>query len=728
VTKEIQIEGTFIRFHYQADEGAFAVAKIEGPEKEFFAVGPLGHICAGQHICMTGHWKFHPSFGEQFQVITPPMVDDPRSISGLITYLSSSAIKGLGKEYAKRIVDTFGLQTLDVLNNNPNKLTQVKGIGKKRLESIVTCWKKDQQSKELVSQLRGFSIGPSLCSKLIDKYGDDALAIIKRHPYILSKEIKGIGFKTADNIALSQGMTLNSPERAAAALLHCIHQAEGNGHCFLPKQKLLEEVNNLSVPLDIAKQQLDLLLHPREERSELIAPFTDDASMPIYRSQLHFIEKRITVKVKLLLRNNHRSLSLFGRRNLSKIPFNSLEKSLSLKLNKEQQEAVSTIFQEGLSVITGGPGTGKTTIIKLVIQEASRRGERWLLAAPTGRAAKRMQEATNHPAQTVHRLLNYNGHKKMFHHDADNPIDADAILIDEASMLDIWLMDALLTAIQPGCRLVLVGDVDQLPSVGPGQILTDIITSGVVQVSALKEVYRQAQDSNIVRNAHSVNEGRIPLSSEKDPKAGTVKDFYVLSRDTPQLTLDTLQQVISTRLPALGFSKDDIQILTPMHNGVLGTTNLNVLMQDVLNKDGEEFKNKAKRFRVGDRVIQVRNDYDNNIYNGDMGKIISLSSSGMYVQFDDRILLLAGTQINDLELAYAVSIHKSQGSEYQAVIILMHKAHWIMLRRNLLYTAITRAKKFCCIIGSEWAIGRAAEQLEGSERYTGLARRLSNSR
>ena len=711
MSQKNQLSGTLLEFKYQADESAFAVGKIQSNQGEHFIVGSIGHAKPGQVLHLFGQWKFHPSFGEQFSV-EDIIIKNPENLRGIILYLQNLGIQGLGPKRATQIVESLGLQAIDIIEKDPQKLITVKGIGKKTAEKFITQWKQKKQDALLLSLLQGYGLGPKLCEKVLAQYQDDALTIVTKYPYQLSKELKGVGFKTADKIALSQGISPDSNQRMEAAAIHILREAEQIGHCCLPHSEFIESAQKLKLPILRFEDNLLRMVSDGQLKMPKMGVY--------YHPKMYFVEKRVAQRLEKLLVTKNEQEGLFSGQvfELSK-----WENRFQLILNPAQKQAIQMALEHGLSIITGGPGTGKTTIVKVLLSEGLSRGEHWLLAAPTGRAAKRMTESTGHPAQTVHRLLKFNG--KGFSYDSESPLKADCLLIDEASMLDIWLMDSILAALQPSTRLILVGDADQLPSVGPGQILIDIIESKKLPVTRLKDVYRQAQDSNIIRNAHRINQGEFPISMEKDPIAGILRDFFILDRENNQTTIASLIEIAGKRLPSLGFKPlKDIQILTPMHQGELGTNRLNTTLQQLLNPNGKSLEYKEKTFRIGDRVLQLKNDYENDIFNGDIGRILDIVEDAIFVQFETQTIYLSGRQLQDLDLAYAVSIHKSQGSEYPAVIVILHKAHWIMLKRNLLYTAITRAKKFCCIIGSEWAVQKATSQNDGDQRYTHLQEQL----
>jgi exodeoxyribonuclease V alpha subunit len=710
---DTRIEGELLGFTYKTEDGGFSVARIRTEDKlRIIAVGPIGHVTEGQHLALTGRWIEHASHGRQFKV-NSVLVEDPRTTKGLARYLGSGAVTGLGIEIAKRIVDHFGLDTLAIIEEEPDRLLEVPGIGKMRMERIRDHWETDQKNREVYATLHGYGIGRALAGRIVERYGDKAPIIITKHPFQLAKDLARVGFKTADRIARDVGISLEHPDRADAAVLHLLNEAEGQGHCFLPRRELIGRAQNLDVDVvhteaAITRLSLGGLLvnHPS------IIP----EDQPIYTPGLERAEAMVA----------RRLLSLSAAHANAPGPSPAMLKRVEirekLELNEDQRHAVLTALTAGVTVITGGPGTGKTTIVKLLIQLAKVRKERWLLAAPTGRASRRLAEATEAEAKTIHRLLEYNGRTGQFQRTTSNPLQADGVLIDEASMVDTRLMAALLASVPEGCRFVMVGDADQLPSVGAGRVLGDIIQSGQLAVATLDEVYRQAADSGIVQNAHKINAGEAPISGEND---GGRPDFFEIHRADPRDAQQTLIEVVTQRLPKRGFDPlKDVQVLTPMHNGVLGTEALNTALQATLNPRGPEIRRGTRVFRQGDRIIQLRNDYDNDIFNGDVGTITHASNNSLNVDFDRCRVVLKGEQLNDIELAYAISIHKSQGSEYPAVVVALHRGHFVMLRRNLLYTAITRARRFCCIVGDRWAVRKAISAAGGVERWTMLTDRL----
>ncbi len=703
-----RVEGEVVGFGFRSPDGAFGVAKVrlEGAA-DVTVVGALAHLHEGQRVVCTGQWVTDARFGKQFKAETV-LVEEPRTLRGLERYLMG-AVDGVGPELARRIVEHFQLDTLRVLDREPERLTEVGGIGDKTRERVVQAWAKGSAGRELMVSLGGFGLGPAVVRKVVDRFGADAANVVARFPYRLT-DVRGIGFRTADTIARANGIGKDDPERVGAAALFCLEEAEEEGSCFLPEGVLLARLAKLDVDRAVAVQELDRLAgFARVARHR--AP-TEEAR-PVFR----VVTDRLESRAAGALRSR-------ATADLASAPVDlvRVEAAVKLDLDPAQRAAVEKALASAVSVITGGPGTGKTTIVRVLLAAAKARGEAFVCAAPTGRAARRLTESTGTEARTLHRLLEYSMQDMDFTRNASKPLEVDGVLVDEASMVDLKLLVALLDALPTRARLVLVGDVDQLPSVGAGQVLRDCIDSGVVPVARLVEVYRQARTSGIVRNAHRVNHGETPVSSEKEEGA---RDFFVLAREDAEDAKELLLQVVRDRLPKNGFDPlREVQVLTPMHAGPLGTHALNEALGKALNPDGPHVRVGARMLRLNDRVLQTRNDYDNDIFNGDTGRIVAVDGPSITVDFDGRCVTLSGDALDAIEHAWAMSIHKSQGSEYPAVVVALHNSHFVMLRRNLLYTAITRARKFCCVVSSPRALRTAVGRSGGDERYTGLADRM----
>lgn len=704
-----RIEGELHSFAFQSEDGGYAVGRLK-PETgaDITIVGPIGHLPVGSYLKLEGRWSEHAKFGKQFRVRSY-LIEDPRTLKGIERYLASGSVRGLGHGLAKRVVDHFGLDTLRVLDEEPERLSEVKGIGKKRVEEVVDFWEKDQAERELAVALRGYGLGAAVTRRILDRYGKDSMTVLSRDPYELAGSIRGIAFRSADQIARAMGIDESDPRRADAATRWLLQTASGSGHCYLPLGVLFRKASEVNLGEQAIRDAINRLTLKGAvvyRRAALAA----DSKVAL--AELSKMEESVARRI----------FEKSGGKELDESWVRSAAEQVGLTLNSGQESAVSMANGNGVCVITGGPGTGKTTIVKVLMRLVGIRKEKWLLAAPTGRAAKRLSESCGHEAKTIHRLLEFKPGSEGFTRDASNPLEADGILVDEASMIDLPLFESLLAAVPPSCRLVLVGDADQLPSVGPGQVLRDLIDSGEVPVSALTQVYRQAGDSAIVRNAHRVLRGELPVSAEKEEGK---KDFFVVSRESASAVMETLVEVVTQRLPSRGFDPmTDVQVLTPMHRGPLGSEAINEALQAALNPSGPSVNRGKRIFRRGDRVLQQRNDYDKEVFNGDVGLILEVDSGALTVRFGGRRVNYVGDELDDLVLAYAISVHKSQGSEYPAVVSVVHSGHFVMLRRNLLYTAMTRAKGFCVLLGSFSAVRMAVDRVEGGRRYTSLAGHL----
>ena len=721
----VELEGEVQRLTFASGDTGFGVLRLRTTMGgDVVAIGQLAHLLPGQLVRLRGRWESHATHGRQFRA-SMAVADVPRTRDGLVKYLGSGAVRGVGPSLAERIVAKFGAETLTVLSEAPERLREVAGIGKRKMEGIRASWSEDVIQREIMAALYGYGVTPAVARRIVDRFGPRSLDVVRRTPYRLAQSIRGIGFLTADRIAREVGVPLDAPERVDAALDYVIEEAGSQGHCGLPQGMLIERVRRLEVDVELASARVEQGVAEGRLATTAMASWQNER--PLQRPDTARAEDRVAARLVALARRAHSS----HRLNLSDI-----QAITGLELNADQQRAVQMSLESGVGVVTGGPGTGKTTIVQALLAGLSQQGEKWLLAAPTGRAARRLQEACGRRASTLHRLLEYTMQTRKFARCADNPLECDGVLVDEASMVDLALMDALLEALPKKGRLILVGDAHQLPSVGAGQVLHDVIASGEIPVARLQEIYRQAADSGIVTNAHRVDAGELPVSAERD--AGGARDFFLVEREEPEAVRQALLKIVCERLPALGFDPHrDVQVLVPMHRGPLGTRSLNALLQSRLNPEnagdgtlfsepdaGQGSDEAAPTFRVGDRVIQVQNDYDAEVFNGDVGRVVSRSGAGFVVDFDGKTLERQPGELDGLQLAWAISIHKSQGSEYPAVIIIAHPSHRIMLRRNLLYTAITRAQRFCCVVGSGYAVGLAARSQGGGDRFTLLADRV----
>jgi exodeoxyribonuclease V alpha subunit len=614
-------------------------------------------------------------------------------------------------------VDRFGADTLDVIENHPKRLREVADIGPKRSKIILEAWEEQKQIKEIMIFLHSHGVTTNLAIKIYKQYGDQALGIVQNNPYQLARDIFGVGFKTADQIAQSLGLAHDHPTRLEAGVIYALEEMTGEGHVFTPREALADKaVDLLHVERPLIAPALESLAEAELIVLDSVPLSPDQEPEPqnaVYLIPYYYAE--------LGAANRLQSLANVFPSRLSDIP--PALTQMSDSLSEEQAQAIRTALSQPVSILTGGPGTGKTTAVQALIAAVEGAGKRYALASPTGRAAKRLSEATGRPASTIHRLLGYSP-MKGFEHDADTPLKLDLLVVDEVSMLDILLANSLFRALEPGTHLLLVGDVDQLPSVGAGDVLRDIIVSGIAPVMSLEEIFRQAEGSHIISNAHQINQGELPeIHSES-------KDFFRFPAEAPEQAADWVEDLVLNRIPKrFGLPSEDIQVLVPMYRGPAGINALNARLQEVLNPPAALKPEKSlfgQTFRPGDKVMQVKNDYDKGVYNGDIGFIIEISQveHTLTVDFEGRGVVYAWSEADQLILAYAISVHKSQGSEFNAVVVPLLTHHYMMLQRNLLYTAVTRAKKLCVLVTNTKALAMAVKNNKIAERYTALDWRL----
>ena len=713
----LELTGQIEKITFFNEENGFTIARISvtGRRDTVTIVGTLIAPVLGQFIRATGEWTRHPKFGEQFKVVHCESVL-PFTLEGIEKYLASGLIKGIGPVTASRIIKKFGADTLDVIENAPDRLLEIDGIGQAKLAGIKKSWITQKEIRTLILFLQDHGIGSGYAARIFKQYGANAINILKANPYRLASEVAGIGFLTADHIADKLGFEKQSKFRLEAGILFMLNRLAESGHVYYPYESLIKScAEMLEAEPDLIESGLTA--------AELGGKVMIDRRMPdqgVYLTGLYEAESKVADRIGSLLKGAGAARSAKPEKALA-----WAQKKLDIRLGDKQIDAVKCTLHGRMMVITGGPGTGKTTLIRIILEIFSRSGLQISLAAPTGRAAKRMTEATGHAATTIHRLLEFSPLKGGFQRNEDNPLACNLLIIDEASMIDIILMKHLLSALPDDIQLILVGDVNQLPSVGPGNILHDIIASGVVPVIVLDEIFRQARQSAIVMNAHRILDGELPhLDSSREENS----DFYFIERNGTREVLDTVLELIQNRIPArFGLNPvDDIQLLSPMNKGELGTIKLNQDLQAALNPSGVEVSRGGRTFRIRDKIMQIRNNYEREVFNGDIGRIskIDREDQTLTVSYDGRSVTYDFDDLDELAHAYAVSVHKSQGSEYPAVIVPVLTSHYIMLQRNLIYTAITRGKNLVILIGSRKALAMAVKNARTQQRFTFLKQRL----
>ncbi|HEX6290660.1 MAG TPA: ATP-dependent RecD-like DNA helicase [Herpetosiphonaceae bacterium] len=721
------LEGSLERITYHNADTGYTVARVQPVGKRYLVavVGKLLGVQVGESLRLEGEWASHPEHGKQFNVVGWQAML-PADVEGIRKYLGSGLIKGIGPKTAERIVDTFGVDTLRVIEQQPERLREVSGLGRKKIDDITRAWHEQQGIKALMTLLQSHNITPSLAIRIYRHYAEQALTIVQDHPYRLADEVFGIGFLTADEIAQAQGVPYDDAFRIGAGIRHVLSEAANDGHCYLPRDELLPRAARI---LQVDEAAVLATLQNIDAAGEVHVDDVDGVPaiylLPFYRAELG-----VANSIRIIQSTPSPLLQQSRRMDWARL-WDQLAAESGFRLTEKQQAAVKAALSTKLLVLTGGPGTGKTSTMRAIIVLLEKLNKRYVLASPTGRAAKRLSEATGAEAKTIHRLLEYSpigGGGQQFKRDRDNPLPCDMLVVDEASMLDVLLCNSLLKAVPPSAHVLFVGDVDQLPSVGPGNVLHDLIESWAVTTVQLDRVFRQAEGSGIITNAHRINHG-------EQPQLRGLDDFFFFPRPQPDACAELVVDLVCNRIPRR-FGCDPrraIQVLSPMHRGPAGVQSLNKLLQEALNPP---HPTKTERtwgetiFRLGDRVMQVRNNYDLDVYNGDVGEIVSIDRDDqkLTVRFEEargaREVSYDWAYLDELQLAYALSIHKSQGGEYPVVVVPLLRQHFVLLQRNLLYTAITRAKHTVVLVGDQQAIEIAVENNRVAQRYTGLQRRL----
>ena len=719
---ETVVEGEVERITYENVETGFRVVKlaVPGQSERTTVVGSFPSVGVGSRLRVRGAMVVDKKFGEQLRAdsVTELL---PSTLIGIERYLGSGMIKGVGQKSAERIVAAFGLDTLKVLEETPQRLSEVQGLGNKRIEGIVRAWQDQRAIREVMIFLQAHGASPALAARIFKRYGRGAINVVSNDPYRLAIDVWGIGFLTADRIASELGVAKDSPQRLQAGVLQTLRDLTDAGHVYVPEEDLVTRSARTLGAVGEDDGERARIKHAvlALAAGRFVVVETVDGARIVYSAYLHAAEVRLADRLAALARADAEALSGADR------AIADFEKRAGVALAPEQRRAVEMSARSQLLVVTGGPGVGKTTIVRAILAVLDGAGLDVRLAAPTGRAAKRLKEATGREASTLHRLLEFDPKTAKFKRDGASPIEAGAIVVDETSMVDLPMADALLQALSEGTRLILVGDVDQLASVGPGAVLRDVIAAEWIPCVRLTQIFRQARESLIITNAHRINSGEAPLV----PEAGANADFFVVERTTPESAQSTIIELVTKRIPRK-FGLDpvrDVQVLTPMHRGAAGTVALNEVLQAALNPTGPALQRGSRTFRAGDKVMQLKNDYDRNVWNGDVGIVVSIDreEESLVVGFEEgRTVAYDGASIDELTLAYACSIHKSQGSEYPAVVIPLLTSHFVMLSKNLLYTAVTRGKRLVVLVSDPRAVSLALAADRKDDRRTRLAARL----
>ncbi len=720
LTGHENLEGEVRRIVYYDPESAWSVLRVnaKGRSRLVTAVGKIPNVQEGERIRLTGYWRRNARYGNEFYTESHIRLK-PETLSGMEKYLGSGLVKGVGPKTARRLVAHFGLDTLEIIESDPQRLTEVEGIGEQRAERIFETWKRQREVRDVMVFLQAHDVSTTLAYKIYKFYGKETVRLIGENPYRLAEEVFGIGFKTADRIAQKMGIDKKAVIRVEAGILHQLSQGTSEGHVFLPSNELGGIVQSV---LDVDEELYERSLKNLEERSRIVLEKEDRGEQVVYLQRLYEAERGSSVYLRKLAEFPVMKISGDADRLIE-----SLSAATSLRLSDTQTNAVRAAFQHKISIVTGGPGTGKTTLIAAVVNIMEKAGKRVMLCAPTGRAAKRLTETTGREARTIHRLLEFNPHIRSFIRNRNNPLDGDMFIMDETSMVDIEIFYEFLKAVPLQAHLIFVGDADQLPSVGPGFVLRDLIDSQRFKTTFLSQIFRQAENSLIIQNAHRINKGIMPdISNKKN------SDFYFIKSENPEHAFELIKRLVMDRIPKrfLYDPRHDIQIITPMNKGLVGTIQINKSFQPLFNPDADKIQRGDREFRHGDKVMQVRNNYGKDVFNGDIGFIerIIPDEKTVIVRFDDKKVAYDYFELDELIPAYACTIHKAQGSEYPVVVIPLLPQHYIMLQRNLLYTAVTRGKKLVVLVGSLKAVGRALHNNRVQNRYTKLKQRVTGPR
>lgn len=716
-----RVTGSVERVSFHNEESGFAVlrVKVKGRREPVTVVGTVPAVNEGEWVDAIGRWQSNPQYGVQLRA-DELRTTRPETREGLLKYLGSGAIRGVGPTMADRLIKAFGTKVFEVIESNPDNLLQVSGIGPVRRDMLVVSWQEQRAVQEIMVFLHSHGVSTARAHRIYKTYGDQAIEEVRRDPYCLMRDIRGVGFRTADTVAQRLGVARDSPLRARAGVEFILQELTDAGHCAFPRDRLIgRTTDQLEIPGPVVGAALEealaggrLVVHRHDRHGELV-----------YLAALDAAERKAAYSLSRLARGRHPVGEVDGPRACAWV-----EKLLGLTLAASQRDALLEALRSKVMVITGGPGVGKTTLVNAIVRVMAVRKMDVVLCAPTGRAARRLTETSGREARTIHRLLEYNPHSGRFQRTAEQPLEGDVFVVDETSMVDITLSAHLFQAVPPGAALILVGDVDQLPSVGPGNVLADIINSGTVPVARLTEVFRQAAESRIITAAHAVNAGRVPELS-RGGSGEPLRDLYFVEAEDPAQGAEMVVRLVQEAIPRR-FGLDprrDVQVLSPMQRGELGVRNLNLVLQQALNPLGEGVQRYGWTYRVGDRVMQLENDYDREVFNGDVGWIETLDPEKreMGVRFEERLLAFGFDDLDALAPAYAATVHKAQGSEFPAVVVPVHTQHYVLLQRNLLYTALTRARSLAVLLGTRRALAIAVGRVDARRRITTLTERLT---